>query len=95
MTVEVTADLIHQIVTGTHAEGITVLAIQAAVSHDDHVLLLADDSADFADRVWRLPEALVLPGQTLTDALYPAAASIGLSIDEVTGYLGHHDHAGE
>lgn len=95
MTVEVTADLIHQMVTGAHAEGITALAIQAVVSHYDRVLLLADHGADFTDRVWRLPGALVLPGQTLTDALYPAAASIGLSIEEVTGYLGHHDHADE
>ena len=36
----------------------------------------------------------MLPGQTLTDALHPAVAMIGLSIEEVTGYLGHHDHAG-
>jgi len=37
----------------------------------------------------------VLPGQTLTDALPPAVAAIGLSIQDVTGYLGHHDRPGD
>ena len=36
----------------------------------------------------------MLPGQTLTDALDPVAAAIGLTIDEVTGYLGHDDDGG-
>ena len=94
MTSAATADLLHHLVTGTHAEGITALAVQAAIHHDTRVLLLADHGADFIDDTWQLPGATVLPGQTLTDALHPVAAAIGMSIDEVTGYLGHHDHTG-
>jgi hypothetical protein len=94
-TAEVTARLLHDLVAGSHAEGITELAVEAAIGRDDNdgqILLIADP--DFTDDSWQLPAGPVLPGQTLTDALHPAVAAIGLSIEEVTGYLGHHDHPG-
>jgi len=96
-TAEVTAKLLHHLVTGSHAEGITELAVEAAIGHEDNdgqILLIASPGPDFTDETRKPPSGLVLPGQTLTDALHPAVAMIGLSIDEVTGYLGHHDHAG-
>jgi 8-oxo-dGTP pyrophosphatase MutT (NUDIX family) len=97
-TAEVTAKLLHHLVTGSHAEGITELAVEAAIGHEDNdgqILLVADPGKDFTDDSWQLPAGLVLPGQTLTDALPPAVAAIGLSIQDVTGYLGHHDHPGD
>lgn len=94
MKAAVTAELLHQLVSGSHAEGITALAVQAIVTKGTNFLLLAQDGVDFGDDLWRLPGGLVLPGQTLTDALDPVAAAIGLSIDEVTGYLGHDDDGG-
>src|SRR5258708_1332495 len=87
----VTGTLLHDLVSGSHAEGITALGVETAIEHNDAVLLVAEPGADFDD-TWQLPGGPVLPGQTLTDALHPAAAAIGLTIDEVTGYLGHHDH---
>ena len=69
--------------------------MEAAIEHDDRVLLIVQPGPDFTDDAWQLPACLVLPGQTLTDALHPAVAAIGLAIDEITGYLGHHDHAGD
>ncbi|HEV3293079.1 MAG TPA: hypothetical protein VG123_29230 [Streptosporangiaceae bacterium] len=89
----VTGTLLHDLVTGSHAEGITALGVETVIEHDDAVLLVAEPGPDFDD-TWQLPGGPVLPGQTLTDALHPAAAAIGLTIDEVTGYLGHHDHPG-
>ena len=91
----VTTRLLHDLVAGSHAEGITDLAVEAAIGRDDNdgqILLIADP--DFTNDSWQLPAGPVLPGQTLIDALHPAVAAIGLSIEEVTGYLGHHDHAG-
>ena len=67
--------------------------METLIEHDDAVLLVAEPGPDFDD-TWQLPGGPVLPGQTLTDALHPAAAAIGLTIDKVTGYLGHHDHPG-
>ena len=92
-TAEVTAKLLHHLVAGSHAEGVTDLAVEAAIGHedDDQILLVASPGMDFTDDTWQLPGGPVLPGQTLTDALHPALAAIGLSIQEVTGYLGHHD----
>lgn len=89
----VTGTLLHDLVTGSHAEGITALGVETVIEHNDAVLLVAEPGPDFDD-TWQLPGGPVLPGQTLTDALHPAAAAIGLAIDEVTGYLGHHDHPG-
>lgn len=89
----VTATLLHDLVTGSHAEGITALGVETVIEHNDAVLLVAEPGPDFDD-TWQLPGGPVLPGQTLTDALHPAAAAIGLTIDEVTGYLGHYDHPG-
>lgn len=89
----VTGTLLHDLVTGSHAEGITALGVETVIEHNDAVLLIAEPGPDFDD-TWQLPGGPVLPGQTLTDALHPAAAAIGLTIDEVTGYLGHHDYPG-
>ena len=89
----VTGALLHDLVTGSHAEGITALGVETVIEHNDTVLLVAEPGPDFDD-TWQLPGGPVLTGQTLTDALHPAAAAIGLTIDEVTGYLGHHDHPG-
>ena len=82
------------IIGGSHAEAITALGVEAVIEHDDRVLLIAEPGPDFTDDTWQLPGGPVLPGQTLTDALHPAVAAIGLTIDEITGYLGHHDHPG-
>jgi ADP-ribose pyrophosphatase YjhB (NUDIX family) len=89
----VTGTLLHDLVTGSHAEGITALGVETVIEHNDAVLLVAEPGPDFDD-TWQLPGGPVLPGQTLTDALHPAAAAIGLATGEVTGYLGHHDHPG-
>jgi len=90
----VTGTLLHNLVTHSHAEGITALGVEAAIEHDDRILLIPEPGPDFTDETWQLPAGPVLPGQTLTDALHPAVASIGLTIDGITGYLGHHDHPG-
>jgi len=95
MTPAVTTGLLHDLVARSHAEGITALGVEAVIDHDDRVLLIAEPGPDFTDGTWQLPGGPVLPGQTLTGALHPAVAAIGLAIDEITGYLGHHDHPGE
>lgn len=90
--IAVTTHLLHNLVTASHAEGINALAVACAVTHDNRVLLLAEPGCDFIDETWQLPSGPVLPGETLTDALPRTLASVGLSIDEITGYLGHEDH---
>ena len=91
--VTVTDELLHQLVAGSHAEGITELAVACAIDHDDRTLLIAEPGLDFIDGSWELPAGWVLPGETLTDALAKTLAVIGLDLDEVTGYLGHQDRS--
>lgn len=90
----VTDTLIHHLVTTSHTEGITDLAVASiVVDVDDRVLLIVEPGPDVIDHTWQLPTGPVLPGETLTDALAKVLATIGLNINEITGYLGHDDPA--
>jgi len=96
MRAAVTEDLLHELVTGSHAEGVTRLASAALFEHGDRVLLILTVDPDDVDDTWELPADLVLPGEPLNDTLHRIAAGVGLHIDRVTGYLGHHDrHVGD
>ncbi|MHB2023727.1 MAG: NUDIX domain-containing protein [Mycobacteriales bacterium] len=91
MTAMVTELMTHHLVAGSHAEGITCLAVAAAVEYNEHTLLVAVYDDDFGT-TWQLPADLVLPGETLLDALHRTVSlTTGLDATDVTGYLGHHD----
>lgn len=87
----VTNHLLDELVTGSHAEGTTCLAVAAAIEHHDRVLLVTTTGEDF-EQIWQLPGDLVLPGETLLRSLVRTVSlSTGLGVVEVTGYAGHHD----
>lgn len=89
--VAVTTDLLHDLVAGSHAEGVTAMDVTATVDHDGRVLLITHPGLDLSDDTWQLPTGPVLPGETLTDAVAKTLAVIGLDLNQITGYLGHHD----
>lgn len=83
--------LLTELVSGSHAEGTTCLAVAVAVQHDDRVLHVAVPDHDF-DYTWELPTGMVLPGQTLLDAVHQTlTVTTGLGVADVTGYCGHQD----
>ncbi len=87
----VTDHLLHMLVFGSHAEGVTALAVAAAIENHDRVLLVANVDADF-ETSWRLPADRVLPGETLVQGLFRTVNLItGLNVIELTSYAGHHD----
>jgi ADP-ribose pyrophosphatase YjhB (NUDIX family) len=93
----ITDALLHDLVTFSRAEGVSQLAVAAAVTSDDRVLFCGRTTQDF-DQEWELPGGMALPGETLDDALARIlACSYGLDIVEIPGYLGSYDqlHAGE
>ncbi len=91
VTVSVTDQLLHHLVAGSHAEGTFRLAVAAAVEHHDQTLFLVTRDDDF-EPAWQLPTGLVLPGETLLDALHRiVTVTIFLELTDVTGYAGHHD----
>ena len=85
----VTAALLHDLVAGSHAEGTTRFAVAVVVEDDQHILLIDARRADGVDCCFQLPGDLVLPGETLTDAVHRTTATVSIGI--LSGYLGHHD----
>ena len=80
-----TAALLHRLVAGSRAEGTARLAVAAVIEHHEQILLV--DTACG----WDAPADLVLPGETLDNAIHRTVAAAGIDLDHITGYLGHHD----
>lgn len=91
-----TAKLLHDLVAGSHAEGTTRLAVAVVIEDDQRILLVETNNiADTFDYSWEPPTDLVLPGETLDNAVCRTAAAAGIHVDRITGYLGHHDLPGD
>ncbi len=87
----VTDSLLHDLVMSSLAEGTGQLAVAAAVTLDDRILLCGHDTSDFG-REWDLPGGMALPGETLTSALDRIlACDYGLDTTEIRVYLGSYD----
>lgn len=87
----ITADLLHNLVVRAHAQGTTRLAVAVLIEDDNRIVLVQTSHiADTCDHGWELPSDLVLPGEVLTDAVCRTAATVGIRLDHVTSYLGHH-----
>ena len=81
----VTAALLHGLVAGSHAEATTRLAVAALIEHHEKILLVDTGCG------WDAPSDLVLPGETLDNAVHRTAAAAGIDLERIDGYLGHHD----
>lgn len=88
----VTDSLLHDLVAGSHAEGTTRFAVAVLLEVDERILLVeVDNSADAYHDLWEPPNDLVLPGETLDNAVHRTAARAGIDLDHIASYLGHHD----
>ncbi len=84
--------LLYDLVTRAHADRVNALAVAAVIEHRDRLLLAASPNHD-PDTALEPPTDLVHPGETLLDALHRITTlATGLTIDHITGYLGHRDH---
>ncbi|MFD7447954.1 NUDIX hydrolase [Kitasatospora sp. NPDC059827] len=73
--------------------GITGFVAAAVINHDGRVLLVRRNPDDYLGGLWEVPSGTVEPGETILDALHrETAEETGLTIDQVTGYIGHFDY---
>lgn len=75
------------------AAGITGFVAAAVINHDGRVLLVRRNPDDYMGGMWEIPSGTVETGETILDALHrETAEETGLTIDQVTGYIGHFDY---
>ncbi|MER7668952.1 NUDIX domain-containing protein [Kitasatospora sp. NPDC096128] len=75
------------------AAGITGFVAAAVINHDGRVLLVRRNPDDYMGGMWEIPSGTVETGETILDAMYrETAEETGLTVDQVTGYIGHFDY---
>ncbi|MFJ8430784.1 NUDIX hydrolase [Kitasatospora sp. NPDC094019] len=75
------------------AAGITGFVAAAVINHDGRVLLVRRNPHDYMGGMWEIPSGTVEPGETILEAMYrETAEETGLTVDQVTDYIGHFDY---
>ncbi|MER7845013.1 NUDIX domain-containing protein [Kitasatospora sp. NPDC096077] len=75
------------------AAGITGFVAAAVIDHDGRVLLVRRNPDDYMGGMWEIPSGTVEAGETILDALHrETAEETGLTIGQITGYIGHFDY---
>ncbi len=75
------------------AAGISGLVAAAVINHDGRILFVRRNPDDYMGGLWELPSGAVEDGESILDAVYrETAEETGLTIREVTGYIGHFDY---
>jgi len=90
LTSQITSDLL----AAASAGGVAFVHAAAIVRHGHRALLLhCGDSDTFSPAFWQVPTGLLLaPADTLPDVIHRVVThTAGLDLDQITGYLGHHD----
>ncbi|MET8627535.1 NUDIX hydrolase [Kitasatospora sp. NPDC004669] len=75
------------------AAGITGFVAAAVINHDGRVLLVRRNPDDYMGGLWEIPSGTVEAGETILDTLHrETVEETGLTVDQVTGYIGHFDY---
>ncbi|MFE5582097.1 NUDIX hydrolase [Kitasatospora sp. NPDC056531] len=75
------------------AAGITGFVAAAVINHDGRVLLVRRNPDDYMGGLWEIPSGTVEAGETILDTLHRETnEETGLTIDQVTSYIGHFDY---
>jgi 8-oxo-dGTP diphosphatase len=75
------------------ADGVTCLNIAVIIEDHGRILLLARGGDGSPNPAWEPPRALLPAGESPLRAISRALTPASLAIDQITGYLGHHDTA--
>ncbi|WP_395296774.1 NUDIX hydrolase [Kitasatospora hibisci] len=75
------------------AAGITGFVAAAVINHDGRTLFVRRNPDDYMGGLWEIPSGTVEAGESILDAVYrETAEETGLTISEITGYIGHFDY---
>ncbi|MFJ5924675.1 NUDIX hydrolase [Kitasatospora sp. NPDC092948] len=75
------------------AAGITGLVAAAVINHEGRVLLVRRNPDDYLGGMWEIPSGTVEPGESILEAMFrETAEETGLTVDQITGYIGHFDY---
>ncbi|MFJ8627475.1 NUDIX hydrolase [Kitasatospora sp. NPDC093550] len=75
------------------AAGISGFVAAAVINHDSRILFVRRNPGDYLGGLWEIPSGTVETGESILDALHrETAEETGLTIDQVTGYMGHFDY---
>ncbi|MFD0274152.1 NUDIX hydrolase [Kitasatospora sp. NPDC127111] len=75
------------------AAGISGFVAAAVINHDGRILFVRRNPDDYMGGLWEIPSGTVETGESILDALHrETAEETGLTIDQVTGYIGHFDY---
>lgn len=86
-------ELLPRLTAEAERDGIVQLVVGAVVRDGDAVLLLRRPADDFMGGIYELPSGKVDPGEDLRTALVrEVQEETGLTVANVTGYLGHFDY---
>ncbi|MFI6447690.1 NUDIX domain-containing protein [Kitasatospora sp. NPDC050543] len=92
MTV-ISSEFVAGLAADAEAAGITGCVAAAVINHDGRVLLVRRNPDDYMGGLWEIPSGTVESGETILDALHRETnEETGLTIDQVTGYIGHFDY---
>ncbi|WP_037913290.1 NUDIX domain-containing protein [Actinacidiphila yeochonensis] len=86
-------DFLNRLVADARADGITGFVAGAVITDADRVLLVRRKPDDYLGGLWEIPSGKVEAGESILGALHrETTEETGLTIDTVTGYIGHFDY---
>ncbi|WP_411120760.1 NUDIX domain-containing protein [Streptomyces sp. x-19] len=87
-------EFLARLVDDARADGVTGFVAAAVVTDADRVLLVRRNPGDFMGGMWEVPSGKVEDGETVLEALHrETAEETGLTIETVSGYIGHFDYS--
>jgi hypothetical protein len=89
----ITTARLRRVAARARADGITCLSVAVIIENHGRILLLARGGDGFLCPAWEPPRAMLFAGESPLRAISRALTTARLAIDQVTGYLGHHDTA--
>ncbi|MGW4382938.1 NUDIX hydrolase [Kitasatospora sp. NPDC004531] len=86
-------EFVADLAAAAEADGVSGFVAAAVISHDGRTLFVRRNPDDYMGGLWEIPSGTVEADESILDAVHrETAEETGLTISEITGYLGHFDY---